>query len=659
MSTFGTARPLRIAATLILVTALLTGCRAEPAGPAHGAAATTRLAPAGATAAIDSQTWTLAGRLTTTTFTADTVVALEAALARSGIATYADTTTGTPDRPITGAPSAFRLLDFQAHALAVGTWAGSDFTGAELDRVIPLPPAATGEPTTSQLLTAYVATANTPGGALSRALMAGQNLLAPPELRFPALVLVLFASDLAANSNPAAATAQNTTYIRVATGICSETANWINGMISSFFNALKVATPDNLPGALLASMWNWLVDVGQAFVNGLIKTVTDAVLGTIRSIAATIAATAEQIASLLPYAVKVSASGDGSGATFKLGPDPLPGTFTVQVTAGDLPDWPAVLSDCASVAKVALPDFHSREKPLTWGPLSAPANPLLAPTSAAHNTDVTDANGQATWPFFTSSDPGDPNGEQLNQVDTMPVALHRPELDAARDRLTKVLLGAIPSILQPFAAALFAPYISGLQSRLNTLLDARGTGTAILVFHDGKPPTPKPTPTPATPASACGAASGTYTGTFTNDSTETIVVSNGGKTVDTNHGTGPVTLVVAADGKTSGTWSEKMHEDFNEHVDITDFDYHRVVTWSSTGTFGGTACNLDVTSTSLVMLTCVVNRGDCKNEAQPPTGTLPSLGPPTSTGGNLVWTWKYHTDTDLTVDDVLTISVAR
>jgi hypothetical protein len=656
VGTFSTARPLRIAATLILVTALLAGCKAGPAAPVHHAAATSHAAPAGATAAVDPQTWALASRLTTTAFTADTMDALKTALARSGIATYADTNTQTPERPVAGKPSPFRLLDFQAHALAVGAWAGSGLTGAELDMVVPLPPAATGEPTTSQLLAAYIAAVNTPGGALSRALMAGQNLLRPAQLRFPALVLVLFASDLAANRNPDTATAQTTAYTRVATGICSETANWINGMISSFFNALKVATPDNLPGALLASMWNWLVDVGQAFVNGLIKTVTDAVLGTIRSIAATIAATAEQIASLLPYAVKVTASGDGSGATFKLGPDPLPGRFAVEVTAGDLPDWPAVLSDCASVAKVALPDFHSKEKPLTWGPLSAPANPLLAPTSAAQTTDITDADGRAAWPFFTSSDPGDPNGEQRNQVDAMPVAVHRPELDAARDRLTKVLLGAIPSILQPFSAALFAPYISGLQSRLNTLLDARGTGTAILVFHDGTPPTPKPTPTPA---SACGAAPGTYTGTFTNNSTETIVVSNGGTTVDTNRGTGPVTLIVAADGKTSGTWSEKMHEDFNEHINITNFDYHRVVTWSSTGTFGGTACDLDITSTSLVMLTCVVNRGDCKHDGKPPTGTLPSLGPPAVSGSHLVWTWKYHTDTDLTVDDVLTISVSR
>jgi len=51
-------------------------------------------------------------------------------------------------------------------------------------------------------------------------------------------------------------------------GVCTDTANWINGTISSLFNALKLATPDNLPGRIVVSIWNWLVDAGQAFVQG-------------------------------------------------------------------------------------------------------------------------------------------------------------------------------------------------------------------------------------------------------------------------------------------------------------------------------------------------------------------------------------------------------
>src|SRR6185437_14519277 len=75
-------------------------------------------------------------------------------------------------------------------------------TGAELDAAIPLPPGLTGMATTSQLLAGYVAAVGSPGGALSRALMTGQNLLAPPALRFPAAVLILFAADLAAGPAP-------------------------------------------------------------------------------------------------------------------------------------------------------------------------------------------------------------------------------------------------------------------------------------------------------------------------------------------------------------------------------------------------------------------------------------------------------------------------
>ena len=103
-------------------------------------------------------------------------------------------------------------------------------------------------------------------------------------------------------------------------------------------------------------------------------------LGTIRSIADTIATIAEQIASLLPYAVKVVATGDQGGATFRLGPEPIKGTFTVRVNAGDLPSWPGVIADCAAVAKIKLADFHGKDLVVQWGPLSPAGDPLLGPT---------------------------------------------------------------------------------------------------------------------------------------------------------------------------------------------------------------------------------------------------------------------------------------
>ena len=73
------------------------------------------------------------------------------------------------------------------------------------------------------------------------------------------------------------------------------------------------------------AIWNWVVDVAHAVVDNLISLATGYVLGTIRSIAASIAAVADQVATFLPYTVRVVASGDTGGPVFTLGPDPLPG----------------------------------------------------------------------------------------------------------------------------------------------------------------------------------------------------------------------------------------------------------------------------------------------------------------------------------------------
>ncbi len=666
-------------ATLVIAGVVLAGCApaaapaasgaAKPVGtdstPLPGSALASRTLPGSSAASVDAGAWLIADRLVAPTYSTDTTAAMVAGLARSGIGTYADTTGATPEQPVASPASPLRMLDFQVHALAVGDWTGSTFSGSELDAVLPTPPDPTVMPTTSEVLAGYVAAADSPGGALSRALMAGQDLLSPTTLHFPAVVLVLFASDLAtgrgssshlpfadlALAGPGSAAAPVVLAV-VSGGVCSDTANWINSMISGLFSALKVATPDNLPGRIVVSIWNWLVSQGEAFVQGLIDSVTGAVLGTIRSIAGTIAAVAEQIASLVPYGIRAVAVGPTGGGTFMLGTDPLAGTFTASVSAGDLPDWPAALSDCAKVAKVPLADLHSKNVPLTWGPLSAPANPLIAP-NVPKTDDVTDANGQASWDFTTSTDPGDPTGEQQNQVDQMPVAVHQPEVEAARAHLTGALLGFIPGILQPFVAAIFAPYISGVQARLNALLDARGTATAIIVYHSGASPKPSQSAPPAspTPSSACGpnpVAAGTYSGQLTSTSSEIIDQGAFGKTVATSSGSGAVTLTVAADGSVGGTWALKSDFIFNESIVVDGVEQlhsHRTSTSSYTGgAVTGTVCNLGLAPGTYSVQSCMDSlSGDCTGDPAPPKATpVPGgFGPPAA-GSPGHATWRKH-----------------
>jgi hypothetical protein len=695
-------RPLVAVAMVLVLTSFIAACSAGPSTPVVSPSASsspgsssvpgsspspvvravsTRIPPNGATAPIDDDAWLIAERLSVPTYTADTTAAAVEGLARSGIGTYVDPTSSAPDQAVTGLASPLRLLDFQVHALAVGVWGGSSLSGAELDTVLPMPAEPTGVPNTSQLLAAYVAAADSPGGALSRALMAGQDLLSPTTLRFPGMVLDLFASDLATDGGRIAASLDGQPLMALAdigiyrdsdaqpltatAGICTSTASWISGVISSLFNALKVATPSNVPGFIVASIWNWLVSAGEAFVRGLISTVTDAVLGTVRSIAGAVAAVAEQVASLLPYVVKVQAAGADGSSTFSLGSDPLAGSFTASVSAGDLPEWPSVLADCAAVANVALADFHAKNVPLTWGPLQAPADPKLGPTAAAKTEDFTDANGQATWAFTTSTDPGDPNGAQQMQTDVMPVSIHRPEIEQARARLTSALLGFIPGILRPFVASLFAPYIDGLQARLNTLLDARGSGSAVIIFHD---PKPSPSITPPASAGVCNpnpVAPGNYVGTTTGSSSEIIDLGVSGGVVDTTNAAGKASIVVAADGSLSGTWDMTSNDVFDETAavnGVVGLKEHRVSTTTYSGAVGGTACDLELTYGAVVVVSCVSSlTGDCSNDV-PPTGTSPAPGgfgrPSSVSGGHVTWTFHYASNGDAQVVYDLIVSVS-
>ena len=313
------------------------------------------------------------------------------------------------------------------------------------------------------------------------------------------------------------------------------------------------------------------------------------------------------------------------------------------MTAADLPAWPAVLSDCASVAKVDLPNFAAKAVPVTFGPLEAPANPLIVPTAAAKTTTTTDTTGLADWPFVTSSDPGDPTGEQQNQLDYMPVAVHRPELDRLRTALSNALFGSIPDLLRPFVDALFAPFLDGLQGRLNELLDAHGTGVAVLVFHDKAPPSPSPSLS-ASPASSSGCnpspvPAGSYTGTYT--ATHTITTGS----VDRYDEAGSVTLNVAGDGTISGTWGATIHWTH----DVPGLDHLDSTGVLSDGPMTGTACNLIAGPPNETTISCTDSKlGNCLSTVSTgtfqTTGTSMPFGRPTPGAARGSFTWQVTND---------------
>lgn len=647
-----------------------------PSGAASAIAA--HAMPGGSTAPVDDATWALAERIAAPAYTGDSTDAFKAALARAGIAVVADTSTdpatATPEVALTVLPSPVELLDFQAHALAVQAWGGAGWTGSELDSVVRLPAdAPAGTPSMAQLLAAYAASAGTPGGAFARALLAGQDLKDPATVRFPGVVLFLFASDLASDGGrvpaPSPIPSAAVRLLPLAAGgpvvaapaidltlLCSGPSGWIDAIVQNLEAALTKAMPPGIVGTVLGAALSWFIHIAAGLVKGLIDTFLAPVLTLIRGIAAIASGLAEQIASIIPFTVQVIAghSDIAKGATFFLGSDPERGQYTAYVGAGDLPSWPDAVTTCAAAAGIALPDFTSKGVPLTFGPLEAPGDPLIRPTDQAVTTTATDDTGKAIWPFLTARDPGDPTGEQRNQFDYMPVAVHRPELDTLKTRLTDALLQPLWPILRSFVGALLAPVLNGIQDRLNSILDVRGRGPAILVYHDKA----TPTPSPSTAASSTGTASctvtlpaGTYQGTITSDST--TIVSQGGITLgesggDNSHATGPLTVTVAQDGTLGGNFQLTMLEHM-VYEGLAQGTTDTTLQIQGAGV-SGTLCSLTLTYASEIETACESTGHAhapldmCGSASDRKTITLAGLvppmrlGPPTSVaGGTLTW----------------------
>ena len=633
--------------------------------------------PNGATAAVDAESWSLADRISAPTYSTDTTLAFEQALARAGIAVVADTSTdpatAAPEVALSGTQSPLELLDFQAHNLAVGAWAGAGWTGAELDQLVPLPAGSDGVPSLADLLAGYVASADTPGGAFSRALMAGQNLMDPLTARYPTVVMALFVSDLAVNgssagspspsSSPAAVNGPpaDTTALNIEPAvdvglICAGPSAWIDAVVNRLEEAIAAATPPSTIGGIIFGVIHWLVHVAVTVVKGLVEALTAPVLTAIRSFAAIATGIVQQIASVMPFSVQVIAghTQTADGATFFLNATPQGGVYTAYVTAGDLPDWPAVVKVCAQAAGITLPDFASKNVPLTFGPVDAPGDTLISPNGGTATAAVTDQTGKATWPFVTAVDPGDPTGEQLNQFDWMPVAVHRPELDDLKAQLTRTLLADVPEIARGFVGSLFEPLLDDIQQRLNAILDARGSGPAIIVYHAKAQPTPAPSVTPGPSATACAVTipAGTYNGQLTSKSTTLVPpgqIDLGESGTKNSDGVGPLAVTVAADGTFSGTFGladteVQVYRGLAEGSDTTVLD--------ESGTVSGSPCALTLHFVSETIASCTkTGHGLCGGVGGTYnlSGLVPPLplGAPASvSGGTLTWSISSESETD-------------
>ena len=644
-----------------------------PSGPATAIEA--HAVPLGATASVDDATWALAERIAAPSYTGDSTDAFKAALARAGIAVVADTSTdpatASPEVALTGVSSPVELLDFQAHALAVGAWSGTAFSGADLDSIAPVP-SDSGSPSLSELLAGYAATADTPGGAFTRALLAGQDLTHPEAVRFPAAVLFLFVSDVATDGGRLAAPSTSPSspaarLLPLAGGgpviaqpaisiglVCGGPSAWIDAIVDAIVHAVTVAVPQNAAGAIIVAIFGWIIHTVANAVKAVVNALLGPVLSFIRGIAVLASAIAEQMASVLPYGVHVTVSGAPAGE-FSLVDQSQAGAYDVQVSAGDLPSWPDALKQCARAANIALPDFSTRGASVSFGQIAVTGTPaaLLFPAAGAAQTALTDDTGQAHWPFSVAPDPGKGSGTYTVQQDTIQVTVHRKELDDLRADLTRVLLGQLPEILRPYLNLLLQPLLAKLQDGLNKLLDtAPAPGTATLYFHQPTPPTPSPSTTPSgSGACAVSQPAGTDQGSLTIKST-TIVppgdIDLGEHGGENDAGQAPLGAAVGSDGSLSGQFTFTTQNHFEAHglsEGTTD------TTVVETGTVGGTVCSLVLRFLHETITACqATGYGTCGGVGQTVdlSGLVPPepMGAPTVSGKTLTWSFSNEATAD-------------
>jgi hypothetical protein len=525
---------MRLLATIAtgLCAALVVGCASptptnppnptQPPSPTPAASTSVSTGvPAGATAGVDQTSRDLVARIRARSFGPDVVAAVTEALARSGIASVADPS-AAPDKQVATPVSPDQLLDWQTSNIALGAWAANGPTGADLDALMPIPPQeADSIPPVSAIVAGYVAAVDTPGAALARALMADQDLNHPTTVTFPLLVLELFASDIAVDNQatasssglllrpPAAAPVAALAVYRQGTPAaaapaafapCSAVDNFFNNVIHTLFSALYAATPDNVVGAVIVSVWNWLVSKAEAFVHALVNAVTDQVKAIIRDIVAAIATAVHTVSAFLPYAVRVAPQ----PGQIELPIDPasaITGHVAVTVTAGPALQWPGWMADCAQSAGTTLPSTAVKGSQVDW---SMESQGLYVIEDGGPGK--LDANGTATLDFHSVVEPADrKDGQRQHATVTARVSVERQDLADARKQVGDFLFSKIPTILRGFVSAIFRPYIDDILRKIDSLLDAKGSGTLDIIYHA------PPSPTPSTPEAASVAPTGRQT----------------------------------------------------------------------------------------------------------------------------------------------------
>jgi hypothetical protein len=418
------------------------------------------------------------------------------ALAMAGILVQRDPNDLLGYRPVEGKASPLRFLRWQVQNMALELSAGAGQRGDELDALIDTQP---GAPPPSYLLAGYVAAAETTGGELARRLMGGRDWARAPLQTFPSLVMALCASDLALDT-PAEATVRPLAYVPApvsgalaipAVDACGLVGGYVEQVVNSLFNALKVAVPQSGIGKVLAQIWNFLVDLAQTGVELALELLTDAVLGIVKAIAALVG-----IGSLVLSALKVwtiSLQADPGDTRFGVGGEIIQGEMRVRVTNGGLGEWPAEIVSCAALGGVALPDLTPSGAKLSWKLTEAPIDLV----QIASDPGLLDDDGRATLVYLTNNEPEEQaKGEPREGLLTVKATVDRPDLEQLKNAIADLSFSALPGIVQTVLVPILGNKAKSIASGLVSLAAMNATRTIPVIYHELQPtPTPEPTVT--------------------------------------------------------------------------------------------------------------------------------------------------------------------
>lgn len=437
-------------------------------------------------------------------------------LARSGIPTYDAPDAPEPIEPISGPESPMALLRDQVRAIALEAWAGSGYSGADLDALVPATPdLASG----AEVVAGYVAGVDTEGARIARLLVPEPGWTDPTRLVVPQLVLVLLVSDVArdqaataaAAARPASAVAApqpvrvaalaihdaaaNGDGLRTAAGgPCSAVIGFIDSVLTKVFDALRLGQSDSTAGQIVVSIWNVVVSIAEGAARSLIKQITQPVLDLIAEVAATVGLASMIVSAIRPWTLTVTA--DPAVAVKGIGGAPgQEGRWVARVDLGGFDEWPEEIQDCATQAGRPLPNLKPVGAPVTWSVVAQQPGGLVI---EGKGEEKLDKDGIARFPWTTGiDDVPEPYQERPGWIGVT-AHVDRPAIKELRQLAIDELLSHIPTLVRSTVVPYVRPIIERVTSQLDTLLSAQTSGQGVVIYHvPDETPDPDATPPPS------------------------------------------------------------------------------------------------------------------------------------------------------------------